>query len=293
MSTGLAERVAQRATNEPQAGQVEQRPAGPPDLRQFVHTMRGEIARALPAHMAGSSERMARIVLTDLMRVKNLAACTQSSFAGAMMTAVQLGLEPGGVGGEAYLLPFWSNQIGQHEVQLVIGYQGMAKLFWQHPLAAGLDAREVRENDDFEYEYGLDPVLRHKPARRNRGAVTDYYAVARLSNGGNGFVVLSVDDVETFRRRSKQANKGPWVNDYDAMARKTCVRQLFKLLPKSPELARALAHDGAVRRDPSLDGIDAAPEYIEGELADEPTAEQESTGDAPAWPNVAPVGGTQ
>lgn len=268
MSNDLAERVARRATAPTDQVAQRQQPAQP-TLVQFVRQMSPELARALPVHMAGAADRIARIALTDLNRVPNLAKATRDSFAGALMTCTQLGLEPGGISGEAYLLPFWNKRIGKHEVQLVIGYQGMIKLFWQHPLAAGLDAREVRENDDFEYEYGLDAYLRHKPARRNRGQVTEYYALARLSNGGNAFIVMSPEDVEKIRRRSKAKDAGPWQTDYDAMAKKTAVRQLFKLLPKSPELARAVAHDESVRRDASADGIDAVPDFIEGETVED------------------------
>ncbi|MGY4988886.1 recombinase RecT [Streptomyces nigrescens] len=268
MSNNLAERVARRATTPVDQVAQRQQPAQP-TLVQFVRQMGPEIARALPAHMSGAADRIARIALTDLNRVPNLAKATRDSFAGALMTCTQLGLEPGRVSGEAYLLPFWNKKIGQHEVQLVLGYQGMIKLFWQHPLAAGLDAREVRENDDFDYEYGLDAYLRHKPARRNRGQVTEYYALARLSNGGSAFVVMSPEDVEDIRRRSKAKDSGPWQTDYHAMAKKTGIRQLFKLLPKSPELARAVAHDESVRRDASTAGIDAVPDFIEGETVED------------------------
>ncbi|MFE0189317.1 recombination protein RecT [Streptomyces sp. NPDC058989] len=271
MSNTLAERVAQRAAAPSPARQAADDDAQPATLAQFVQRMRPEIERALPEHM--SPDRIARIALTELRRVPNLAKCTQESFGGALMNCAQLGLEPGGAIGEAYLLPFWNKQIRQHEVQFVLGYQGMIRLFWQHPLAAGLDAHTVREGDEFDYEYGLDPFLKHKPARGQQGAVTGYYAVARMANGGSAFVVLDPSDVEATRQRSKAGDSGPWRTDYDAMARKTAVRQLFKLLPKSPQLARAVAHDGTVRRDIAADAFDAAPDFIEGELADQANAE--------------------
>ncbi|MCT9090609.1 recombinase RecT [Streptomyces sp. ASQP_92] len=292
MSTNLAERVAARR-NTP-ARQTTRGAAAPqPNLVQFVQSMRGEIARALPAHVA-NPERIARIALTELRRVEHLAECTQESFGGALMTCAQLGLEPGGALGEAYLLPFWSKKARAYEVQLVIGYQGMIRLFWQHPAAAGLAAHTVHENDDFEFEYGLAPVLRHKPARSNRGRPTDYYAVATMANGGSAFVVMSVEDVEAIRQRSKARDSGPWSTDYDAMARKTVIRQLFKILPKSSELARAVAHDEGVRRDTTPEGLDVPPDYIEGEVV-----EQQSEGsveDVPAefagWPEATEPGST-
>ncbi|QKW10982.1 recombinase RecT [Streptomyces sp. NA04227] len=261
----MTQRVAKRAQTKATGKQVA--PAGQQPLSQFVQEMRGELARALPQHL--TPDRIARIALTELRRVRHLAECTRASFGGALMTCAQLGLEPGGALGEAYLLPFFNKDARVYEVQLVIGYQGMIKLFWQHPLAAGLDAQVVYADDEFTYAYGLDPVLRHVPSMAaDRGQPVAYYAVARLKNGGSAFVVLSPGDIEAVRRRSKARDSGPWRTDYDAMAKKTAIRQLFKLLPKSSELAQAVAHDGMVRRDATADGIDAVPDYIEGETVD-------------------------
>lgn len=278
MTTDLTQRVAKKAAAGKQV--AKQQPAQP-SLAQFVEDMRGELARALPEHI--SPDRVARIALTELRRVRHLSECTQASFGGALMTCAQLGLEPGGALGEAYLLPFYNKEARAYEVQLVIGYQGMIRLFWQHPLAAGLDTQTVYAGDEFDYAYGLDPVLRHVPSMSaDRGQPVAYYAVARLRGGGSAFVVLSPGDVERVRQRSKAKNSGPWRTDYDAMARKTCIRQLFKLLPKSTELAHAVAHDGTVRRDASEAGLDVVPDYVEGELVDDEATDAEAGTDEAA-----------
>lgn len=235
-----------------------------PTVSSFLESMKPQIARALPRHM--NADRLARIALTEVRRTPQLGRCTPESFGGALMTIAQLGLEPGAATGEAYLIPFKNGRTGQHEVQLVIGYKGMAKLYWQSPLAKSLDAQAVHENDQFDYAYGLEPRLEHRPALSNRGGTIAYYAVATLTSGGSAFVVLSPEDIEAIRRRSKAKDDGPWKTDYDAMAKKTCVRQLFKLLPKSPELAQAEAVDGSVRTDMAADAIDAIP----GEIVDDP-----------------------
>ncbi|GGJ87264.1 hypothetical protein GCM10011583_18500 [Streptomyces camponoticapitis] len=260
--TTASNAVARRAES---VGTVQQNGEQPrPDLRAFVNNMSGELARAVPTGL--KPERIARIALTSLNTVKYLADCTQESFAGALMTCAQLGLEPGGPAGEAYLLPFYNSKLGSYEVQLVVGYQGMVKLFWQSPIAKGLDARVVKEGDLFDYEYGLEPFLKHKPAKGNRGRAIAYYAIARTTTGGAVFLVLDRDDIEDIRKRAKAKDNGPWKTDYDAMAKKTCIRQLFKTLPKSTELAQAIAHDETVRTDASLTAIDAPGPYVAGEV---------------------------
>lgn len=281
---GLRDRVQQQREKAEQggSGDVEKRNQ-PQTIGQFIEVMKAEMARALPRHL--NADRLARIMLTEVRRTPRLAQCTQQSFGGAIMTCAQLGLEPG-VTGEAYLLPFQNRNKGVYEVQLIIGYQGMAKLFWQSPLAKSLDAQAVYENDDFDYAYGLEPKLVHKPSLGERGKPVAYYAVATMTNGGSAFVVLSRSDIEKIRQRSRAKDDGPWKTDYDAMAKKTAVRQLFKLLPRSPELSQAIAQDEAVRTDISQDGLDFTPEYpdaVPGEverdgdgLGDAGNAEQES-----------------
>lgn len=245
--------VARRAEN---TGQVAQN-NGQPTLAQQIERMRPEIARALPKHM--DADRMARIALTTLRKTPKLANCSPESFLGALMTCSQLGVEPGATG-EAYLVPFG------RECTFVLGYKGMAKLFWQSPMAKSLDAQVVYEHDQFDYQYGLDPYLKHKPVLGNRGKAIAYYAVATTVSGGSAFVVLSPDDVEKHRKFSKSGNSGPWRDHYDQMAKKTCVRELFKLLPVSVELAQAVAQDGAVRVDAAPDAIEVEPAYIAGEI---------------------------
>jgi recombination protein RecT len=275
VSTDLNAKVAQRAEQASNGVAKREQPQG---LAAFIDGMKGEIARALPRHM--NPERMARIALTCVRTTRNLDKCTTASFGGALMTCAQLGLEPGPTG-EAYLLPFRNTYLSKQatkkaghdvevfEVQLVIGYQGMVKLFWQSPLAKSLDAQAVHENDFFDYEYGLRPRLEHKPSLNDRGRAIAYYAVATMTNGGSAFVVMSPFDIETIRKRSKAKDDGPWATDYVAMAKKTCLRQLYKLLPKSAELAQALLHDGGVRTDASAEAIDLTPSYIEGEVVGE------------------------
>lgn len=301
MASNLRGRVAdarKQAENGPSNGAVEKRGSGQPQtVYEFIESMKGEMARALPRHL--NPDRLARIMLTEVRRTPLLARCTPASFGGAIMTCAQLGLEPG-VSGEAYLLPFRNTKKNIYEVQLVIGYQGMAKLFWQSPLARSLDAQAVYEHDEFEYAYGLDPVLLHKPSLApDRGKAIAYYAVARMSGGGTAFIVMSPGDIEKIRERSRAKDDGPWKTDYDAMARKTCLRQLFKLLPRSPELSQALAQDEAVRTDWSEDALDVQPEYpdavqgavVDGEPEGDPLAptdaERAERADAAGAPEVA------
>lgn len=247
-----------------------------PSLVQVVQRLQPEIARALPKHM--DADRMARLALTVLRQTPALAKCSPESFAGALLTAAALGLEPG-VNQEAYLVPYGT------ECQFIAGWQGLCKLFWQHPLAKHLDAQAVFEHDDFDYAYGLRPYLTHKPARGDRGKIVEYYAVASLTTGAEVFEVMSPDEVAAVRkaggnRRSNIADPQHW------MERKTVLRQLVKRLPKSTLLAHALAADE--RSGTELvaqhvpEAITAGHDVIDVETGEITTGEDE-------WPAVAEV----
>ena len=218
--------------------------AQPPSLATIIKQMQPEIQRALPKGMDG--DRVARLALTVLRQSEmqaqqsgkphmSLAACSPQSFAGALLTSAALGLEPG-INGEAYLVPY------KRECQLIIGYQGYAKLFWQNPLARHLDAQAVYEADDFDYAYGTEPFLRHKPAKGDRGKVIAYYAVATLSTGGSSFVVLTPDEVKKLRG-GKVGTSGNIDDPMKWMERKTALRQLIKTLPRSTMLNAAMVAD--------------------------------------------------
>jgi recombination protein RecT len=250
---------------------------GRPTLNQLIEQMKPQIARALPKHM--DADRLARIAMTLLKQTPKLGQCTPESFLGALMTASQLGLEPGPLG-EAYLVPYGNT------VQFIPGYRGLIKLAWQSGQMKNIDAHVVYEHDEFDYEYGLNPFLRHKPTRGTRGKVTDVYAVATLQNGGSAFVVMSLEDVAAIRKRSKSSGNGPWVTDWDAMAKKTAVKQLIRWLPLSTEL-QTLNHaadlDGTVREDVTelpeadVDYIDAEPQAIEPAPSDDRSDEYLAT----------------
>jgi recombination protein RecT len=265
-------------------------------VANFIERMRPEIANALPRHM--DVDRVMRLALTVVRQSeiqarktggKSLSECTPDSFAGALLTASALGLEPG-INGEAYLVPY------KGECTLIIGYQGFAKLFWQHPMAKHLDAHAVHQNDAFDYGYGLAQFLRHKPAKGERGPITHYYAVAELSTGASSFVVLTKEEVKELR--GKEGPSGNIPDPQHWMERKTVLRQLVKLLPKSANLGAAIAADeqpGSALRDmpeqiaTTVTRLSDPSEFDEAPPANVNTATGEVTEPAVVTPAAGPV----
>lgn len=230
----------------------------------LIERQKPEIARALHG-TALDPERFTRVALTVIRQSPKLQRCRPESLLGALMTSAQLGLEPGPLG-ESYLVPYGD------QVTFIPGYRGLLKLAWNSGQLKHISARVVYESDEFDYVYGLHPDLTHKPARGDRGGITDVYACAVLIDGGGEFEVLSVAEVEAIRARSRAAKGGPWVTDWDAMARKTAVRQLAKWLPMATVLHRAIAAEGQVRTELDPDVLDT---FEDTEVIDEPADEHD------------------
>lgn len=202
----------------------------PKTLKDYVQQMEGQFARALPKVI--TPERFTRIALSALSSNPRLMDCDRASFFGALMNSAQLGLEPNTPLGQAYLIPFRNNKKGITECQFQIGYKGLLDLAYRSGDISMIQSYIVYENDEFEYELGLEPILKHKPAMENRGDMICAYAMFQTKNGGKSFVVMSKDDILKYARKySKTFNAGPWQTDFEAMAKKTVLKQLLKYAP--------------------------------------------------------------
>lgn len=209
-------------------------------LKGLIKAMEPEIKKALPSVI--TPERFTRMVFTALSSTPKLQQCTPQSFLGAMMQAAQLGLEPNTPIGQAYLIPYGN------VCQFQLGYKGLLDLAYRSGVIKDIQAHEVHENDEFEYELGLEPKLKHIPAKNNRGTVTMYYAVWHTKTGGYGFEVMSKDDVLEFaQKKSKSFRKDPWQTDFDAMAKKTVLKQALKYAPIATDFVKAVATDETVK----------------------------------------------
>ncbi len=246
-----------------------------PTIGQLIRQMQPEIAKVLPRHIP--PERMARVAMTVLRQTPQLARCTPQSFLGALLTASQLGLEPGGTRPGCYLVPYGN------VCTFIPSYFGLMDLARRSGQVAGIYTEIVYEKDEFTYRLGLDRYLEHVPPPfgSDRGEPIGVYAVAELVGGGKQFVVMTRAEVEAIRKRSKAGSSGPWVSDWAAMARKTAIRQLCKWLPSSAELNAALTLDGAVRTEVSA-LEDVQPAYIDTETGDSATDFAGEAGDQPA-----------
>jgi recombination protein RecT len=286
MSTSQALKAV--ATGKPQKAEK------PTTIQGFLDTYKGEIQRALPRHM--TADRMARIALTEFRKNPALLKCEPASLFGAVIQCAQLGLEPGGALGHAYLIPFENRKKGITEVQFIVGYRGMIDLARRSGQIVSLEAHAVYEGDQFECEFGLESTLKHVPDWQNENRTKDdklkfVYAVAKLKDGGTQFEVMSRAEIIAIRARSRAASSGPWVTDFPAMALKTVIRRLFKYLPVSVEMQQAVGLDEQVEAGLSQDNgavIDSSFSVVDDEPQGDVTLD---TSPVPEGPVTAQMNG--
>lgn len=244
MSTG----TIQRAT----ANQAARSDITRPTMQQYIKQMEGEIQKALPNVI--TPERFTRIVLSALSTNPKLAETTPQSFLGAMMTAAQLGMEPNTPLGQAYLIPFYNGKTKCLECQFQLGYKGLIDLAYRSGEVSVIQAQVVYENDDFKYSFGLEPALKHVPARSGRGDPTHVYAIFRTKDGGYGFEVMSIDDIRAHAQKySKAYNSGPWQTNFEEMAKKTVLKRVLKYAPLKSDFVRGIAQDETIKTEISDD----------------------------------------
>lgn len=204
-----------------------------------------QIAKVLPAHM--TAERMARVAITAMMRTPDLAKCTQASFFKCLLDLSSWGLEPDGR--RAHLIPFKNSKTNTTECQLILDYKGIVELCFRSGYVRNIHADVVRDGDVFEFNLGK--VTRHIPwaflqkdlRRPEAGEIIAAYCVVEMKDESTKYEVMTREEIDSIRRRSRAGTSGPWVTDFSEMAKKTVFKRASKWLPLSAEIAEAFDKD--------------------------------------------------
>ena len=190
-------------------------------------------------------EKITKIVTAAMSRQPMLLQAFRDSphsILRCVFAATQLGLDPDSPLGQCYMVPFRNGKNGgKYEAQFIVGYRGLIDLARRSGNIISIRSRVVYERDDFRIVYGLREDLHHIPHEGpDAGELRAVYAVAELKDGGIQYEVMYRHEIDAIKKRSKASQYGPWVSDYNEMARKTVIRRLAKYLPMSTDLTKAL-----------------------------------------------------
>jgi recombination protein RecT len=197
-------------------------------LKDLLVSNQKAITSLVPEHL--TPERLMRVAVNCVAKTPGLQKCTPTSLLQCVMAAAEVGLEPGGVLGQFYLVPMGN------VATPIIGYRGLLELARRSGQIASIRAVVVREKDRFRMTEGIEQTLDHEPfLDGDAGPMKYVYAVAKLRDGSVQVEVMSRAQVDGIRARSRAGSSGPWVTDYDEMAKKTVLRRLSKWLPLATE----------------------------------------------------------
>ena len=230
-------------------------------IPDMIKAMEPEIKKALPSVI--TPERFTRIALSATSNNPELTQCTPISFISALLNAAQLGLEPNTPLGQAYLIPYKNK--GKLECQFQIGYKGLIDLAYRNGDMQTIQAHTVYSNDEFDFSYGLNGTLVHKPAKENRGEPVYFYGFFKTTNGGYSYNVMSKENMDEYAKNYSKAfgsSFSPWKTNYKSMAKKTVLKQALNYAPIKTDLARCLTTDMSIKNSISEDMREVANEIV-------------------------------
>lgn len=225
---------------------------------------------AVRANIAGviGEKNVTRFISSVVSAVQinpTLAACTNGSILSAALQGEALQLAPSPQLGQFYMVPYdkkekvngkW--QTVAKEAQFQIGYKGYIQLAIRSGQYRKIVVSEIKEGEckynPITEEMELFPIM--DPAKREETSTVGYYAMFELMNGFRKELFSPKEAVESHARKYSQAyrtdlDKGyknsKWTTDFDAMAKKTLIRQLIgKWGIMSVEMQQAYEKDMAV-----------------------------------------------
>jgi recombination protein RecT len=221
-------------------------------LREQLEGRIDTFRNALPPHI--KPDRFIAAVITSVNINPDLLACDRRSLFMAAVRCAADGLMPDGT--EAAIVPF------KKTCTYMPMYQGLLKKFRNSGQFKWVGAGLAYEGEIFEH--WIDEQGEHfkhvpQPELADPKKIRRVYAVASTKDGGFFVASLSMADINKRRNMSRASREdAPWKMWESEMMKKTAIRVLSRLLPKSSDL------DAFVREDEEESlGIEHATAAIE------------------------------
>ena len=233
-------------------------------------------------------------IVSAVQTTPALQECSNSSILSAALLGEALNLSPSPQLGQYYMVPFKNKKKGTSEAQFQIGYKGLMQLAQRSGQYLDIDAIEIHEGeylgrDKFTGKQKFEFI--EDDDERESLPVIGYLACFELLNGFRKSIYWSKRKMQEHADKYSNAfrlnvaeliaqGKIPesemwkyssfWYKNFDEMARKTMLRQLFQKYgaPMSIDLVRAIDSDMAVINEEGM------PDYVdndhkEGEIVEE------------------------
>lgn len=219
-------------------------------FNSFMEKFKPQLSLALPKHL--SADRMARLALTAFSTSPALQRCDPKSIAASIMTAGQLGLEPG-VNGAGYLIPYGNT------CTFVPGWKGLVDLVSRSGRGTVFTGVIFRDQEYTFVDGARRDLIIHNETNLNDAEdITHAYAVGWVKDATMPIIELwTVEKIRKHRDKYNKVGKRHYsFRDWEMYARKIPLLQVLKYMPCSIEVANAIsaAHAAEQGRNVTIDG---------------------------------------
>lgn len=254
-----------------------------------------KMVEALPGASATAIKRFQAAALGVAMNPL-IVGCTPESVFTAIYTCARLNLIPDPALKHAHIVPFKDK--GVPKAQLIIGYQGYIELARRANPALIVRTGSVYENDEYQYEDGMELVFKVTKRAWEKGMVSGKFLFSYCISGTSGQekMVKIVSRQDGVKIASTKSDYTPWKKggtekesgvavDFPAMCEKTAIRASSKLWSLDPEKEETKQFMEALHMDENQDAPEVGDlnEYGLNEL------ENEDAGAPLAAPNAGNV----
>jgi recombination protein RecT len=204
-------------------------------LGNFMDKLKGQMALALPKHL--TADRMTRLALTAFSTSEKLQKCTHQSIAASIMTAAQLGLEPG-VNGSGFLVPYGTT------CTFVPGWKGLVDLVARSGRGTVFTG-VIFKDQEYTFVDGArrDLVIHNETDLQDPADITHAYAIGWVKDSTMPVIELwRVGKIQKHRDQYNKVGKNHYsFRDWEMYARKVPLLQVLKYMPCSVEVTNAIA----------------------------------------------------
>lgn len=218
------------------------------ELAEFIDRTKDKFNNVAPISIKYESEKEYAIqILTSNDYLMKVAMNNKQSLLQAITNVANIGLSLNPAEKQAYLIPRNVKIDGKFigKVFLEPSYMGLCKLATDSGSIEWIQADCVYQQDIFkDCGVGEKPEHSYNAFSKDRGEFVGVYAVAKTNTGDYLTTIMDADEVNSIRDRSEsyKSGYGPWKSDYKEMAKKSVVRNAFKMWPRTNERMTEAVH---------------------------------------------------
>jgi len=209
---------------------------------------------APPAINYEAEKGFAMQILSNNTFLMKVAMEHNASLAQAITNVAAIGLSLNPAEKQAYLITRTVKEGNKwiSKIFLEPSYMGLCKIATDSGSIEWVQADCVYANDKFmDRGVGEKPDHSYNAFSKERGDFVGVYCVAKTHTGDYLTTLMDKEAVDSVMERSeavkamKERNKGsggPWISDFNQMAKKSVIRQAFKMWPRTNERAAEAVH---------------------------------------------------